>query len=83
MNVRQGSKNRSRITKHASRREGRLLDLSKWIQITGFRKPQNVRMFIIVHGLKIGAKRVHSSTHIPALMQLVMFLERVVELETR
>ena len=58
------------------------------IQITGFSKPQNVRMFILVHGLKIGAKRVHSPTHIPTLMQLVIFLERVhssggLEIETR
>ena len=45
-------------------------------------------MFILVHGLKIGAKGVHLPTHIPALMQLVIFLERVhsigrLELETR
>ena len=58
-----------------------LLDLLKWIQITGFRKPQNVRTFIILHGLKIGAKRVHSPTHFPALMQLVIILERVHRLE--
>lgn len=62
----------------SSRRQGRLLDLLEWIQITGFRKPPSVRMSIILHGLEIGAERVHSPTHFPALMQLAILLERVV-----
>ena len=71
-------KNRSRITECPSRREGRLLDLSKCMQITDFPKPLNVHRFIIVRGLKIGANGGHSPTHFPALMQLGDFLERVV-----
>ena len=50
----------------------------KCVEITGFPKPQNAGIFIIVHPVKIGANGVHSPTHFPALMQLVDLLERVV-----